>query len=128
MLFRWLADLVLVVHFTFLTFVVLGGLLVLHWPKVAWAHLPVVVWGVFIEYAGIVCPLTPLEVALRQRGDQEGFAESFIAHYLTAVLYPEGLTRTAQIGLGTAALLLNVVVYSWLLAWRRRAGRSGGTA
>ena len=120
MLFRWLADLVLLAHFGFVAFVVLGGLPVLRWPKVAWIHLPAATWGVFVEYAGIVCPLTPLEIALRHRGGEGGYADTFIAHYLTVVLYPAGLTRGVQIGFGTVALLLNVVVYLVVVARRRR--------
>jgi hypothetical protein len=128
MLFQRLADLVLLLHLAFVAFVLLGGLLVLRWPKVAWAHLPAVAWGVFIEYADILCPLTPLEVVLRQHGGQPGYGGSFIAHYLTPVLYPEGLTRTAQLGLGTLALLLNGAIYFWARARRRRTTSSGGTA
>ncbi len=128
MLAHWLADLVLVIHLAFVAFVVLGGLLVLRWPNISWAHVPAVAWGVFIAYAGIVCPLTPLEVALRQRAGQAGYAGSFVAHYLTSLLYPEGLTRTAQIVLGTLALVLNTAVYCLVLARRRGDARLGGTA
>jgi hypothetical protein len=127
MVFGWLADLILLVHLTFVAFVLLGGVLVLRWPKVAWAHLPAVAWGAFIEYANIICPLTPLEVTLRQRAGQPGYGGSFIAHYLTPVLYPEGLTRAVQIGLGTVALLVNVGIYFWVLTRRRRGAFPGGT-
>ena len=127
MLFGWLADLVLLLHFVFVAFVLLGGVLVLRWPKVAWAHLPAVGWGAFIEYANIVCPLTPLEVALRQRGGQPGYGGSFIGHYLTAILYPEDLTRAVQIGLGTVALLVNAAIYFWVRKRHRRAAPPGGT-
>ena len=58
---RALADLVLVLHLAFIVFVVLGGWLALRWPRVVWVHLPAVVWGIFIELTGGICPLTPLE-------------------------------------------------------------------
>jgi hypothetical protein len=128
MLFQLLADLVLLLHLSFVAFVLLGGLLILRWPRVRWAHLPAVAWGVFIEYTNILCPLTPLEIALRQRAGQPGYGGSFIAHYLTPVLYPGGLTRTAQIILGTFALLLNAAIYLWVLARQRRTRSPGGTA
>jgi hypothetical protein len=121
MLARFLADLLLVVHLGFVVFVALGGLLVLRWPKVAWAHVPAVVWGVLIEFAGIPCPLTPLEVGLRQLGGEAGYSGGFIAHYLTPVLYPRGLTRTAEITLGALALGFNAAVYLWVWGRRRRA-------
>ena len=117
-----LADLVLVVHLAFVIFVVLGACLVVRWPKLVWIHLPAVLWGVFTEFAGVVCPLTPLENALRQRGGQGGFAGGFIDHYVTALLYPQGLTRGMQVALGAFALAVNLLLYCWVIA-RRRSGR-----
>ena len=66
MFFRGAADLVLVVHLAFVLFVVLGGLLALRWRRVAWIHVPVALYGATIEFVGFICPLTPLEVWLRQ--------------------------------------------------------------
>jgi hypothetical protein len=107
-----------VVHLAFVLFVVLGGLLAVRWWRVAWVHLPVVVYGAAVEFIGFVCPLTPLEVALRQRGGEAGYAGGFVEHYITAALYPEGLTRHMQYALGAAVLVLNVVVY--VAVWRRQ--------
>jgi len=112
-----LADAVLVAHLGFVLFVVFGGLLVLKWRKTAWLHVPAAAWGVAIEYAGWICPLTPLENELRARAGQSGYEGDFIARYLLPVIYPEGLTREAQILLGSVALLFNIVVYA--LVWRR---------
>ena len=122
MLYRALADLVLLLHLGFVLFVVLGGLLVLRRAKWAWAHLPCAAWGVLIEFAGWICPLTPLEVHLRVRGGEAGYTGDFIGHYVTALLYPQGLTRGVQVVLGSFALLVNVAVYTWVLSRRRRSG------
>ena len=122
MLSRVLADAVLLFHLAFVLFVVLGGLLVLRRPKLAWLHLPCAAWGVLIEFAGWICPLTPLEVSLRMRGGEAGYAGDFVGHYVTSVLYPAGLTRGAQALLGAFALLLNVAVYVRVLARRRTRG------
>jgi len=122
-LYRWLADFVLLFHLAFVLFVVLGGLLVLRRPKLAWLHLPCVAWGVLIEFAGWICPLTPWEVSLRVRGGEAGYAGGFIAHYVTAVPYPAGLTRGVQVVLGAFALLLNAAIYSYILARRRHSAR-----
>jgi hypothetical protein len=119
MWFRGAADVVLVAHFSFVLFVVLGGLLVLRWPRLAWVHLPVALYGAAIELVGFVCPLTPLENWLRHRGGQSGYSGGFIEHYVTAALYPTGLTREIQVGLGVAVLLLNVAVYGFWLRRRR---------
>jgi len=118
---RALADAVLLFHLAFVLFVVLGGLLVLRRRRWAWLHLPCAAWGVLIEFAGWICPLTPLEVSLRMRGGEAGWAGDFIGHYVTAALYPQGLTRGVQIALGSFALLLNAAVYAWIVARRRRS-------
>jgi hypothetical protein len=118
MLWRFLADLTLMVHAAFVAFVVLGGLAVLRWPTIAWVHLPAVAWGVAIEFGGWICPLTPLEVALRQRGGEAGYGGGFIEHYVTPVLYPDGLTHSMQVMLGLTVLAVNVWVYRRV--WQRR--------
>lgn len=122
MIFRRLADGVLLLHLAFLLFVTLGGWLALRRPRMAWIHLPLAAWGVFVEYAGVVCPLTPLENYLRQRGGEASYAGGFIDHYITAVLYPMGLTRAMQIALGSAVLALNVAIY-WRVIRKTRAAR-----
>lgn len=113
-----LADLVLLLHLGFILFVLLGGLLVWYRCWFAVLHLPCVAWGVFIEFAGWICPLTPLEQQLRASAGEAGYSGSFIAHYLLPLIYPAGLTRNVQITLGIAVILLNLMIY--LLLWRRR--------
>ena len=126
MFFRGAADLVLAVHLAFVLFVVLGGLLALRWRRVAWVHVPVALYGATIEFIGFICPLTPLEVWLRRRGGEAGYEGGFIEHYVTAALYPTGLTREVQLVLGTAVLALNALVYfAW---WRRRHRPMGRSA
>lgn len=116
-----LADLLLLFHGAFVLFVVAGGLVVLRWPRVAWVHLPAALWGAGIELSGLVCPLTPLEQAWRRAAGGPGYRGGFIEHYITAALYPAGLTRTVQVALGAAVLGLNGWIY-WRL-WRRTARR-----
>jgi hypothetical protein len=121
-----LADLIVGLHLLFVAFVVLGGLLVLRWPRVAWVHLPAAVWGAVIEFTGGVCPLTPLEQALRRRAGQAGYHGGFVEHYLLPVLYPAGLTRNVQVVLGAVVIAANVTVYA--LALRRRRSSPPRTA
>lgn len=120
MWYRGAADVVLVVHFAFVAFVVLGGLLALRWRRVAWVHIPVALYGALIEFAGFVCPLTPLEVWLRRQGGEAGYAGGFVEQYVTAALYPTGLTREIQVALGVGVLAINAAVY--FIWWRRRRG------
>src|SRR5215210_949368 len=121
LIYRALADLVLVVHLAFVLFVVPGGLLVLRWPWVALLHIPAAVWGVFIEYSGGICPLTPLENSFRQSDGQGGYSGGFMDHYIQPVLYPVGLTRGTQIVLGSLALLVNLAAYGLVIARMKRA-------
>lgn len=111
MLWSLAAGLIAILHFAFIVFVVLGGLLVLRWPWVMWIHLPAAVWGALIEFAGWYCPLTTWENDLLRRAGRAGYSNGFIEHYLFAVIYPDGLTRTMQIALGVAVLVINAAVY-----------------
>jgi hypothetical protein len=120
-IYRALADLVLTLHLGFVLFVVCGGLLVMRWPRLAWIHVPAAVWGVIIEFAGWICPLTPLESALRSRGGEAGYAGGFVEHYLLPTLYPQGLTRGTQVALGSLVLVINAVAYGALLMRTRRS-------
>ncbi len=122
---RLAADAVALLHGAFVLFVVLGGLLVWRWPRLAWLHLPAAAWGALIEFTGWMCPLTPLEHHLRQMIGQAGYAGGFVDHYLLALLYPAGLTREGQWALGAFVLVVNGAVYGVLLGrWARAAGRS----
>lgn len=119
MLYRILADGVLVLHLAFIIFVVLGGLLVLRWPWLAWVHLPTAAYGVLIEFVGWVCPLTPLENRLRELGGQSGYTGGFVEHYLLPIIYPSRLTYGMQVALGVAVLAINALIY--LVVIRRRS-------
>lgn len=115
-----LADLTLLTHLVFILFVVLGGFLVLRWRWVAIIHLPAVLWGILIEWGNRVCPLTPLEQRLRLAANEDGYNGGFIEHYLMPLIYPEELTRGIQLGLGLFVLLVNVLIYGWLLLRRKK--------
>jgi hypothetical protein len=117
-----LADIVVVVHFAFVLFVVLGGLLVLRWRWVAYLHVPAAVWGAWIEFAGWVCPLTPLENSLRTAAGGAAYRGDFVEHYILPVLYPTALTRNIQLVLGCLVVALNLGIYGYLL--RRSAENS----
>jgi hypothetical protein len=109
--YRALADAVVLVHAAFVLFVVLGGLLVLRWRRVACVHLPAAAWGVLIEFSGGVCPLTPLENWLRERAGDVGYANSFVEQYVVPTLYPAMLTRNTQFVLGMFVLGVNAGIY-----------------
>ena len=120
MLYRVLADCVVLVHGAFVLFVVCGGFLVLRWPRLARLHLPAALWGAVVEFCGWVCPLTPLENWLRRLGGRQAYGGGWVEHYLEPLLYPEGLTEQRQFVFGAIVVVVNVVVYGFV--WRRRRG------
>jgi hypothetical protein len=135
MWYRAGADLVVVVHLLFIGFIVGGVFLTWRWPLIIWAHIPAVIYGALVEFAGFTCPLTLLENDLRQRAGEAGFRGGFIAHYLVKVIYPPGLTHGMQIGLGVLLLRVAIIGY-WAFcagtggagrAWPKARGRNMGT-
>lgn len=122
MLAELLADLLVLIHLAFILFVVLGGLLVLRWPRLAFVHLPAALWGALIEFGNWICPLTPLEQKLRQSVGEGVYSGSFVEQYVLPLIYPSGLTREVQLGLGLLVLLVNFLIYACLL-WKRKKRR-----
>jgi hypothetical protein len=122
MLYRFLADAVVVLHGLFIVFTVLGGLLVLRWHWVALLHLPAAAWGVIVQVVvGGRCPLTPLENYLRDRGHEPGIGESFIDHYVTSLIYVDHPPDWLHPTLGAFVLTINLTVYGILITrWLRR--------
>ncbi len=112
----FLADAVLVLHLAFILIVVFGAFVARRYPRLLWLHLPALAWGVYIEFSGGICPLTPLENRLRVLAGEAGYAGGFIEHYLVPLIYPEGLTQEIQIALGVAVLAVNLLAYAQL--WR----------
>lgn len=107
-------------HGFFVLFVLLGGFLVLWKTRMAWVHLPAVIWAACIEFFGWICPLTPLENMLRQKAGVAGYESGFVEHYVIPLLYPAALTRKLQIGLGLLVLGLNLVIYLIILSRRQK--------
>ena len=118
MLYAVAAEAVLLLHASFILFAVLGGLLVLRWPWLLWLHLPAAGWAAVVVIAGWVCPLTPIEQMLRGMAGQDGYGGSFIEHYLVLLIYPPGLTRPLQAGLGALVVAVNGAIY--LAVWRKQ--------
>ena len=111
MWYRACVDLVVVGHLLFIGFVVGGVFLTWRWPVIIWAHIPAVIYGALVEFAGFTCPLTLLENDLRQRAGEAGYRGGFISHYLVEVIYPSGLTHGMQIGLGLLLLVVAIIGY-----------------
>lgn len=109
------ADAVVVAHLCFILFVALGAALVVWRARLAWLHLPALAWGVWIIATHGICPLTPLENALRRAAGQQGYAGGYIDHYLIPLIYPPGLTPSMQTGIAALLVAANVLLYGWAL-------------
>lgn len=125
MSYRIAADAVLLVHLSFVVFVVLGGFLVLRYKRVAWIHLPAAAWGIGIEVAGGICPLTTIENWLRRSAGDGGYAGGFVEHYIVPMLYPATLSRATQFWLAGIALAINILIYGYIFYRRRRGSGQG---
>jgi hypothetical protein len=121
-LFQVLADGVVILHFSFILFVIFGAIIAVFRPKILLIQIPCVMWGIFIELKGFICPLTPLENHLRQQAGQLPYPGDFIMHYIEPIIYPGSLTRELQILMGFLAFVVNVLVYIWLFHRKRDWG------
>ena len=120
-MYRFFADVLVVVHFLFILFVVAGGMLILYRPRLVFLHLPAVIWGAAVELCGWICPLTPLENYFRRIAGDAGYSGGFIEHYLVPLIYPENLTAETQYIFGGLVIVVNLIFY--FILWRRKRVR-----
>jgi len=115
MLYSLAANTLLVIHLLFIIFVVLGGCLVFKWRWLVFLHLPAATWGALVEFQGWLCPLTPWEQYLRQSAGEASYKSGFIEHYLAPLIYPANLNYDMQIVLGSFVIIINLVIYGFLI-------------
>jgi hypothetical protein len=118
-LYLLLVEITILLHFMFVLFVAAGGLLLLRWPRIVWIHLPMLLWGIYIQFSGGICPLTPLEKYFRQMAGMQTYEGGFINQYIMPILYPRGLTHETQIMIGIGLVFVNMIYYS-LFLYRQR--------
>jgi hypothetical protein len=117
------ADALVIAHLAFIMFVMLGGLLLLKWPRLIYLHLSAVAWGTLVELRGWLCPLTPLEQHYRTLAGETGYSDSFVQHYLLPLIYPAGLTRDVQTLLAMCVITINLVIYAVIYVKYQRNSR-----
>ena len=120
MLYQVAADVVVLLHITFVVFVAFGVVAVWRWTRLIWVHVPSVIWGITVELTSGVCPLTPLEQWLLTQSGQMGYQGAFLTHYLSPLLYPTGLTFDWQLFLAAFAAILNMFGYYFVWRFPRR--------
>jgi hypothetical protein len=118
MIYRILADVIFLLHFCFVFFVIFGGLLLLRWRRLAWLHLPAVTWSILVEFFQLFCPLTRWENRFKTLGGEQGYEGGFVEYYVSKILYAD-ITDGFQLFLGVALLILNLIIY-WYVFMRKR--------
>jgi hypothetical protein len=117
------AHLVAVVHGLAVVLMLAGALVALRRPRLLWVHAPVAAAILAVNLAGRPCPLTDLELALRERAGGEPYTGGFLGHYALAPVGLDVGSPAVQAGIHTVALLPNVLGYGLLAA--RGLSRSG---
>lgn len=134
-MYQGLANAVLVAHVGVVLFILggllltlLGGALGWNWVRNFWfrsLHLVGIAYVVMEAWLGIICPLTTLELWLRQKAGQTVYAGDFIAHWLRQLMFyeaPPWVFITAYSVFGMLVVLSWFVVPPKLPHGPRRGG------
>ena len=108
------ADIILIIHFLFILFVIFGALLFFIVKKIVFIHIPAIIWGSYIELTHSICPLTYLENWFLHKANLTTYSEGFIQNYLVPIVYPINLTKDLQIFLGIGLIVINIVIYAFI--------------
>ena len=120
MIYRFLADLILILHFCFVLFSIFGGLLVLRRRWLWKLHIPALVWGFMVQYFVWICPLTSWENYFRALGGEAGYEGGFIEYYISAIIYPGFISPNTHLFLAISLLVFNLLIYAFLFRrWLR---------
>ena len=118
--YRLAADTLVTAHLLYIVFVVVGGLIAFRARWILWLHVPAVVWAIYVQYIGRVCPLTPWEKEFRDIAGAAGYEGGFIDHYIVPIVYPPDMPVAMHLVLGTLVILINGAVYTALVVRARR--------
>jgi hypothetical protein len=110
-----LADAVVLFHFLWILFIILGGWWGRRYRRIGQIHVAALSFALLVEGFDWYCPLTHLEVWLRGKGAQAGYHDSFITHYLNKVIYLD-LPHTPVV----IATLLLCLANLWLYLGARK--------
>ena len=131
-LFGLAADAVMLIHFTFVAFVVLSVPAI--WigkflrkpfataPRFRLIHMAAMAVVLVQALFGVLCPLTTLEMKLRRMGGgEEGYATSFIQHWVHKLLFVQA-SETLLTWIYGGFFVLIVVTMIFVPPRFRRAG------
>ncbi|MGY1668107.1 DUF2784 family protein [Geodermatophilus sp. SYSU D00696] len=123
-----LAGSVAVLHGAAVLLMLTGALLALRWPRLVLVHAPVALAVLAVNLAGAACPLTTLELALRERAGAAPYDGGFLAHYVYGPLGLDVAATSTQVGTYLLAFGLNALGYGLLLARARRGAQPSSPA
>ena len=137
MFWRVLADFVVVVHFLFVIFMIVGflftfaavvGVYVFRWggfferffgwSVFRWAHVCGIGFVGLLAVLERYCPLTTLENAIRRQAKNGGqYSGSFIVHYVEKLLYPD-VTAAAILAPTIFIAVFTLIIFIIRPPWR----------
>jgi Protein of Unknown function (DUF2784) len=97
LLYRILADLIVVLHASYVAFVIVGQAAILYglmrkrsWARnfyFRWLHLLAIAFVVLQSWLSVTCPLTDLENHLRGLAGESGYPGDFIGYWVHELLF-----------------------------------------
>ncbi len=88
MLFRILADSIVLIHFLWILFLIFGGIWGIRNTVLKIFHISGLVLAIIIQTLDLYCPLTYLEIWLREKSNPLAtYKGSFIIHYVEKAVY-----------------------------------------
>ena len=121
-IFEIFAVLALLLHLSFILFVIFGAILILKFKKIIYVHVPAVAWGAYIELSHSICPLTHLENYFLKKAGKEQYSVDFIENYIFKIIYPPALNYEIQTYLGIILIFVNLVIYYYIVKKIRTGG------
>jgi hypothetical protein len=106
-----LADVVLIVHLSWIVSVAIGFLWTRGRRVLTAIHLASLVWGIAVEAGPWPCPLTLLEQFLEKKAGVDPYRGGFLLHYLDAIVYPD-VPASLLMALGIGVCAANLAVYA----------------
>ena len=121
-IFEIFAVLALLLHLSFILFVIFGAILILKFKKVIYVHIPAVAWGAYIELSHSICPLTHLENYFLKKAGKDQYSVDFIENYIFKIIYPPALNYEIQTYLGVILIFVNLLIYYYIVKKIRTGG------
>ena len=116
MFYKVAADVVILIHFLWIGFVILGFPVALYFNSAKWRlfHLAAVILMILMQVTRTICPLTYLEAWLKSGGNtKDVYPGAFIAEWVERLIYVEDMTLE-KIMYATMAYLVLILLSFWL--------------